>query len=468
MGARSLLQQLEQIAGSETYGDILSGLNTGSVSEPADSTTSGSLEYDLNVIRAHLRQVKDPSSDWFAALPTYTLAYDGSTASGTLDKILTASHPDGSADYGNLLDARSVILPVDNDNSGSGYTVSGTMTGFLASITTRYADSADRRGLPIYLAADNPGTWYDEGGSDNVCRIDLLDTSTGNEFKDVADNVIFARFQDAQDAATGGTGELTDVFVKFYTSGGPYTWTAGDPTNISIVYPHRKVMSEMNEYDWFRTDFVSGFEGDVELIEDIENLWSYTGASDGVTDPTWTNTAADYPLDTNPTTLAGAIDIINTEVGDRDYTNTANHILDTDGETLTASLEKLNLGVGDRDYTDGYYLNDGEDVTTSLDALNVALWNLSQTTVSGAVKYVYTTAAKIDAETNWDLPNGTYTPFASDTQPGKNMDVYVNGQLLVADYSTAGNNDYEEVDSDTIKFHFKVKKNANITYLIRA
>lgn len=465
MGARSLLQQLEQIAGSETYSDVLSGLNTGSVAEPADSTTSGSLEYDLNTIRAHLRQVKDPSSEWFAALPTYTLAYDGSTASGTLAEILTASHPDGSADYGNLLDARSVILPVDDDNSAAGYTVSGTMTGFLATITTQYGDATDRRGLPIYLAADNPGSWYDEGGSDNVCRIDLLDTSTGNEFQDVSGNVIFARFQDAQDAVTGGTGDGTDVFVKFYTSGGVYTWTAGDPTNISIVYPHRKVMSEMNEYDWFRTDFVSGFEGDVELIEDIENLWSYTGAGDGVTDPTWTNTAADYPLDTNPTTLAGAIDIINTEVGDRDYTNTANHALDTDGETITASLEKLNLVIGNRDYTDGLILTDGQSITASLEALNTYVATISGTV---AEKYVHTTPAKIDAETNWDLPNGTYTPFASDTQPGKNMDVYVNGQLLAADYSTAGNNDYEEVDSDTVKFHFKVKSGANISYIIRA
>ena len=463
MGARSLLQQLEQIAGSESYTDIISGIHSGSVAEPADSTVSGSLEYDLNMIRAHLRRLKNPATDWYAPLSTYTLAFDGSTVSGTVEEIVTPSHGTG-----NLLDAKSVILPVDNDNSGSGHTVSGTMTGFLFSTGTKYADSADRRGLPIYLAADNPGTWYDEGGSDGVTRIDLLDMSTGNEFVDGSGNVVFARFQDGQDAATGGTGELTDVFVKFYTSAGPYTWTAGDPTSIGMVYPQRKILSELDEDDWFRTEFVSGVEGDVELIEDIENLWSYTGASDGVTDPTWTNTAAAYLLQTNPTTLAGGIDIINTGIGDRDFTTTNYYAIQSDGQTITQTLEDLNLAIGDRDYTDGYYLNDDETVSTSLDALNVALWNLQQATASGiGEKYVVTTGTAITAETNWDLPTGTYTPYASDTQPGKHMDVYVNGQLLAADYSTAGNNDYEEVDSDTIKFHFTVKANANITYVIR-
>lgn len=458
MGARSLLQQLEQIAGSETYDDILSGLNTGSVAEPADSTVSGSLEYDLNAIRAHLRQVKDPSSDWFATLPTYAYAYDGSTASGTLKEIVTASHGTG-----NLLDAKSVIMPVDDDNTGSGFTVSGTMTGFLFSTAVQYADSADRRGLPIYAST---GTYYDEGGSDNVVRIDLLDTSTGNEFQDGSGNVIYARFHDGAD--NGGAGDGTDAFVRFYTSAGTYTWTGSDPTNISIVYPRRKIMSEMAEWEWFRTDFVSGFEGDVEIIEDIENLWSYTGASDGVTDPTWTNTAADYPLQTNPTTLAGAIDIINTETGNRDYTNTANHLLDVDGETISASLEKLNVGIGSRNYTEDNYVSDGQTITASIDALDQALQDISDATASGiGEKYVVTTASAITAETNWDLPTGTYTGYASDTQPGKHMDVYVNGQLLAADYSTLGNNDYEEVDSDTIKFHFTVKANANITYVIR-
>ena len=144
--------------------------------------------------------------------------------------------------------------------------------------------------------------------------------------------------------------------------------------------------------------------------------------------------------------------------------------MDTDGETVSASLEKLNLAIGDRDYTDGYYLVDGETVTTSLDSLNVALYNLAQTTASGTgQKYVETLASAITADTNHDLPySQTYTPFASDQQPGKNMDIYVDGQLLVADYNTLGNNDYAEIDTDTWRPHFRVRSGANITYVIYA
>lgn len=455
---RSLLSQLEQIAGSYQYTDIVSGLNTGAVSEPVDSTVSGSLEYDLNVVRAHLRQVKDWDNDWFDPLATYTLAKDGTTVSGSLKKLVTPS--DGT---GNVLDAKSIIIPVSEDNTGAGFTVSGTQTGFLLTVSTQYADAADRRGLPIYAST---GTYYDEGGSDNVVRIDVLDFSTKQEFEGSNGETVFARFHDGAD--NGGAGDGTDVWVEFYTASGTYSWAGGDPAAVQIVYPQRKILSEMDEWEWLRTDFVSSWEGDVELIEDIENLWSFTGAGDGITSPTWNNTTAYYLLDANPSDLEAAINDINDGVGDLDFTTGNYYAIQADGQTVTQTLEDLNLAIGDRDYTEENYVTDGESLTSSIDALDMALWDI-ETTVSGitaVAKYVVTTSTAITPETAINTPI-SYTPYASDTQPGRNMDVYVDGQLLAADYSTAGDNDYEETSTTQWTPHFAIRANANITYFIR-
>jgi len=454
---RSLLSQLEQIAGSYQYTDILAGLNTGAVSEPADSTVSGSLEYDLNILRAHLRQVKDWDSDWFSAIPTYTLAVDGTTVSGSLKELSTASHG-----VGNVLDAKSIIIPIEYPSSGS-VAVSPTNSGILISTTTQYADSADRRGLPIYYSSG--GTYYDEGGDDRVVRVDIIDASNDQEIVGSNGELVFGRLWDGLDA--GGSGEGTDVFVAFYTVSGTYSWDAGDPATIKVVYPQRKILSEMEEWDWLRTDFISSWEGDVELVEDISNLWSFTGSGDGVTSPTWTNTTSYYLLDGNPSDLESAINDINDGVGSRDYTD---GLILTDGLTITANLDELNVAIGDRDYTEENFVTDDESITSSIDGLDMALWDL-YTTVSGLTtvqKYVYTMTALTNAENSITLPYGlSYTPYPSDQQPGLYMDIYVDGQLLAADYNTLGDNDYEETDANTWTPHFVVRKNANITYVIR-
>jgi hypothetical protein len=453
--ARSLLSQLEQLAGSATYDDLVAGLNTAAVAEPADSTVSGSVEYDLNLLRSHLREIKNLSTDWYAGLPTYVAAVDGSTVSGSLYALATPTHGTG-----NVLDAKSIILPVDANNSGAGFTISPTVSGFLYITSTQYASTTDRRGLPIF-ASTTP--YYDEGAGDNIVRIDLLDLSTGNEFNGSNGEVVFGKFHDGAD--NGGSGDGVDAWVEFYTVSGAYTWAGGDPSNITMVYPQRKIMSEMAEEDWFRKDFVSGFEGDVELIEDIENLWNFTGAGNGIIDPTWDNTTANYVLQANPTDLEAAINDINDEVGDRDYTVGNYYPLLSDGATVSTSLEELNLAIGDRDYTDGLYLTDGQSITASLDALNVQL-----ATVSGVAgeKYVTTLGTAHPKDTVLGLPYSlTYTPYPSDSQPGRYMDVYVDGQLLAADYSTLGNNDYDETTTSGITPHFNIRNGANVTYVIR-
>lgn len=426
--ARSLIRQLEQIRRSATYDDAVSDLYTSAVAEP---TISGSLEGDINVVRSLMKELKG-SSDWYGDLGNY---FDptNTTAGNAENKDLNLTNLKN-----NTLDSKTIIIAVTDDNSGSNYTVSGTSTGVLLTKTTTYALPTDRRGLPIFASTANNGTYQDEGASDNVCRVDVLDGSNDQEFSD-GTHTIYAKFHDAADFSGTGTG--TDVYVRFYKNNAVCDLSNTDVTAVKFVYPHRKIISAMEEYEWARTDFISGWEGDVELVEDISNLWNYTGAADGETDPTWTNTGSYYLLDGTPTDLEAAVNDINDGVGIRNYSEATGYL--TDGESVTASIEALNL-----------------QIKTNADNISA----------SSGEKYVEAVAIDIAKNTDHDIPSGTYTPSADAGREGKNMDVFVNGQLLAADTGAAGVNadrDYAEVDNNTIKFRFKVAATANITYVVR-
>jgi len=429
---RSLLTQYEQIRNSATYSDTVSGVNNQAVAEPSGSTyDAGSddvLEHDMNVFRTLLQQIKG-TTNWYDELGTY---FDPTaTSSGkelTLDNIA-----------GNTLDSKTIILAVTEDQSGSGWSTSSGTEGILWTTTLLYADSENRRGLPIFKSVTNSGTYYDEGGSDDVCRIDLINSSTGAEFEDASGNEIYAKFHDAADH--GGTGEYTDVYVKFYTDLGEYTFTGDDPTNISFVYPFRKVLSEMEEHEWQRTDFVSSWEGDAELVEDVSNMWSFTGAGDDITGPSFNNTGNNYMLSPSDSSLTEAINSINDEFGDFTYTE-QNYV--TDNESTTASLDALDIGVKD--------VND-------------------LVTAGSGDKYVEELSGDLSAGTLHSLPAGvTYTPDATIGQEGKNMEVFINGQLLAASTGANGVNadrDYAETTASGITFHLDLWTGTNITYVVR-
>lgn len=431
--ARSLIRQLEQIRRSATYDDQVASVNTGAVAEP---TVSGSLEEDLNVIRTLVRQVKG-TTDWFGTLGTYFDPTNTTSGSAELKDLNLLNFKN------NTLDAKTVIISVSDDNSGSGYTVSGTSTGVLLSNTTQYATAADRTGLPIFASTANAGSYWDEGGADRVVRVDVINDLTGAEMQDTSGDVIYAKLHDGADFA--GTGDGTDVYARFYAGGNPTDLTSvtGTIGTLTFVYPQRKAMSDMAEYEWQRTDFISSWEGDVELIEDIMNLWLYTGSGDGVssTAGSWSNATGSYPLSGDPSTLQAAVDALNTSAGDMDWT-TANYI--TIGDSLATAISALD-----------------SQVKTNAD------------NISGGVgeKYVEEAAALITKNTVHSLPAGlSYTPESTAGQEGKNMDVYVGGQLLAADTGVNGANadrDYGETTASGITFRFNIQAGRNITYVIR-
>ena len=432
---RSLLTQYEQIRRSATYDDSVADVNTSAVAEPTSPTASGNadavLEHDMNVFRTLLKQIKG-TTNWFDDLGSY-MDPTNTDAGDTTNKGMTMSNIKG-----NTLDSKTILLAVDDTNAGAGFAVSSGTQGILLDITTRYATPDNRYGLPIYSSTTNNGSYIDEGASDAVVGIDLLDMDTGAEFKDDSGNIIFGKFHDAADHSGTGTG--TDVYLKFYTSSGTHTLEDSDPDSISIVYPLRRVMSDMEEHEWTRTDFVNSFEGDEEIVEDIVNLWSYTGASDNDTEPTWTSISGSILYEEDSTSLFDAVDSLNDELGDRIYSE--------------------------------FYIDNGETISESLDSLDIELKLLADNAGNAiADKHIEVVAADIPAGTQHALPGGlTYTPDSTGGQQGANLDVYLDGQLLSASTGANGVNedkDYSETNTTSITFHFDVYQYSNITYKIR-
>jgi hypothetical protein len=424
--ARSLLRQLEQIRRAATYNDDVASVNTSAVAEP---TVSGSLEQDTNVIRTLLKQLKG-STNWYDDPGMY---FDPTNTSGTNESFKQLSLANIK---GHTLDSKTIILAVSNDNSGSGFDVTSSSSGILMTTTTRYATTADRTGLPVYSSAG--GAYFDEGGADNVVRVDVINVATDSEIVDGSGNVIYGKLWDGLDA--GGIGGGTDVFVKFYANGSPCNMPSG-VSKISVVYPYRKRLTDVQEYEWLRTDFVNSWEGDVELIEDISNLWAFTGASNDDADAgPWTNTGAGYLLQSDPNDLKSAIDLLNNGVGSR---QSGNYISASD--TIAESLV---------------------DLDSALDAV------ADQIAAGIGEKYVESVGTLIVKNTDHSISAliGSYTPSSDAGREGKNMDVYVDGQLLAADTGVAGadqNRDYAETSTTTVKFRFDIQVGRNITYVVR-
>lgn len=110
-------------------------------------------------------------------------------------------------------------------------------------------------------------------------------------------------------------------------------------------------------------------------------------------------------------------------------------------------------------YSSTNYVANNDNLETAIGKLDAAL------DVTAPDKEVEDITSVINAETAHTLPGGlTYT--LDTTHHGENMDVYFNGQLLAADGSSE-ERDYEETSADSIAFHFIIKPNSNLTYIVR-
>jgi len=433
-GARSLFRQYEQIHRTYNYIDTVSGVNDSVVAEPITSTFSGTsnsvLEYDLNILRTLVKQCKG-TSDWFSNTPTMFDPED-TDGVGVENNQVTLSSISGKT-----LDSKTILIAVNDSNSGNGFSITSGDVGFLLNNTLGYATPADRRGIPIFASTVNNGSYHDEGADDKIVGIDLINMETGSEFRDASGNIVYAKFHDGADYSGVGVG--TDVYVKFYTDTGAYTTVPGDPSSILIVYPYRKVMSEVDEHEWVRTDFINSWEGDAAIVDQVSDLWSYTGASNNEVTPVWTSVSG-LTIITDESSLRDGIDVLNDEFGDRLYT--------------------------------GNYISSGQLITDSLDALDSNMYLLSQEVYSGvAEKYVVVVASNISEGSPYQLPVGvSYTPNSDSDQQGANMDVYLDGQLLAASTGLNGINDdkdYSETDATHVVFSFDIYQYSNLIFQVR-
>jgi hypothetical protein len=370
------------------------------------------LEDDLNYLRTCRKEVLGSGiSDWFGDIPTYTNP--------------KATNVPKRADLTNIAGNTTDAILQLYDKEVEGESVSVTDTEVTIADATQYADAIDKTGVPVADSGELDETNY------LATIVELKDPETGSVLKAGGDGaVVFGRIFKGV--------EGTNIKIKFFTgtndaSATPYAWTADDPTTINVVYAERYTLTDLPE-DVNRRKRILGLNEDAEVGQDIDDLQSFTGGSDGETRPTWTNTSATYPLDADPDNLETAINDINDAVGSRQYSTLANNIIN-DGDTITDSLEDL-------------------------------AEKLSDTDVEKIVELVTSLIPKNTAHT---LPSSkTYTPDSADN--GLHMDVYLNGQLLSPDTAT-DEVDYEETSTTQVTFRGNVTASAArpaiLTYIIR-
>lgn len=397
------------------------------------------LQDDINVAITQLREIIDPTSDWFQNMPR---AFDPTNTDGADTKNEKMSLK-VLAD--NWYGVHTKIIDVVTEQKAT----SPGDTGVLLTTSLGYADAADRRGLVVQSSVG--GSYYDEVALASIVigkhKVTIIDALTKAEFEDANGNVVYGVLQDGADHA--GSGEGTDVFIKFVSDVGGvptnYTWTSNDPANVLMYLPYRKRRTELLEYDE-RRYLVAGIVGDAEMSEDISEIRSALGISDGeeAGNWDWTNTTAYYPLQGNPSTAEGAINALNDEIGDRQYDDN-NYIVD--GESITASLDKLDKAL----------------VRAGIKAKIVE--RVQANIVRGTAHSVPFAGGTGINVFNPDAIS-TYRLDAADT--GLYMDVYVAGKKLIPDSDAATQDgEYEETSNTSITPRFNIYKGQVIEYIVR-
>jgi hypothetical protein len=254
---------------------------------------------------------------------------------------------------------------------------------------------------------------------------------------DEADHRRIASVVSATEVTLDGANFTADASgaVNWQVSRHPGSW--------DFYTPDRYRKDELSETA-HRTTLIGGIVADAELTLDIAQIREFIGAADGDTTPTLTNTGADYPFSDLPnpadTSLEEAVNILNQETGNRDYSAgaIANVSGLADGQTITASIEALALAIG------------ASNVTRVIERLS----------------------APIAKNAVHDMPAGaSYTVDA--TNHGRNMWVFWRKLLRDPGPNTTQSNDYDETSGagggggvGQITPYESIKAGDSINYLI--
>jgi len=183
-----------------------------------------------------------------------------------------------------------------------------------------------------------------------------------------------------------------------------------------------------------RGKLIGGIVSDAELTLDVSEIRDSMGISDGVSDLSGllTNQVAEYVFgdlpDANPSVVE-ALNTLNTQIGDRNYTGT---IL-TDGETIAASLQAVADAIAGADF----------------------------------VRTIERLVADIDPGTAHTLP-GAQSYTLDGTNNGQNLTLFWRKQLRDPGPATTGSNDYEETSTTSFTPYEKIKSGDSINYYLYA
>lgn len=234
-------------------------------------------------------------------------------------------------------------------------------------------------------------------------------------------------------------GQVTVDGANFATDGndGAILWQISrHPGNWDFYYGQRFRNDQLSE-TWARRTLVSGLQSDAELVMDIAEIREYIGAADGDTSPALTNTGNYYAWstvpDTGDTSLEELVNILNREIGDRDYSASA--LANVPG------------------------LADGQSISDSIEQMAIAIGSASITRV------IERLSADVDSNTAHTIPGGnTYTLDGTDN--GLYLWVYWRKQLRDPGAIDDTANDYEETSTTQITPWQKIKAGDHINYFI--
>lgn len=288
----------------------------------------------------------------------------------------------------------------------------------------------------VQLTNDNPGTAGNVAITETVADANFVVTGMAGGTANGGDR-IFGRTQ------AGGSTSPDSVEVELrsvpkgddISTSSAYTWERDQPTTVDITYGFRERMDQMSE-SALRVTLVNGLIGDADLADDIADIRSAIGLNDG--DDTlhgkMTNLGDFYVfsgLDSDPTVVE-ALNLLNAEIGDRDYSAGALSAVGglADGQTITESIEAIALAIS------------GSSVTRVIERLS----------------------ADVAKNTAHTLPGGnTYTLDGTDN--GQNMWVFWRKQLQDPG-PVSGFNDYEETSTTQITPYVKLKEDDHVNYMI--
>lgn len=369
---------------------------------------SYSAQDDFNYARSDRQNIKGTSNFW-DDVPSYTTPR-GNTVIANLQNLA-----------GKGIDSKGFILPkikrgVSMANSNDGY-VTIEHTGAM-----QHSTDADRKGIPCF-DGDN-----DFAGSYAACYVEIVDAETENEFV-TADGYKIFGITRAGNAVSPDQVEVVLKKVQFgqdLSSSVSYNWDLGSKS-VNMSFGFYDVIEDIEE-DAFRRVEVLGLASDGDLRRDVNDLQAAVGLADNTDHLVLTHSQeANYSF--------------------KDLSATP---------TVVDALEALNESVGDRTYT-GQYLTSGETIVDSLIALRDEIINAQ------VVRYTMTVSAGgVAAFTNVTVPAASgYT-----MDGGNGMWVFTRGLLRSPGLISEGG-DYQEVDTNTIKFYTNLYEGDHINFFVR-